>query len=187
MQQMLHKTSPTAYQWLLFCPNLPANPSSPRVTVWRRMRSAGAASLDNGLWLLPESDAAASLINEMQAYVTAQGGTSKTFRAQSFDPQTEEDILLRFQQDRAAEYTELQEQCAVFLAEIEKEMHRGKYSFAEFEENEADLLKLESWLAKIQQRDFQGGSLADTAAKLLEQCRQLLQLFSREVINRELP
>ena len=31
------------------------------------------------------------------------------------------------------------------------------------------------------------GSLADTAAKLLEQCRQLLQLFSREVINRELP
>ncbi len=27
------------YQWLLFCPQLPATPSSPRVMVWRKMLS----------------------------------------------------------------------------------------------------------------------------------------------------
>ncbi len=41
------------YKWLLFCPQLPATPSSPRVMVWRRMRSAGSVGLDNGLWILP--------------------------------------------------------------------------------------------------------------------------------------
>ena len=66
-----------AFQWLLFCPQLPATPSSPRVMVWRRMRSAGSLGLDNGLWILPYNDGAEKFVQEMKAYVESRGASAR--------------------------------------------------------------------------------------------------------------
>jgi len=173
------------YKWLLFCVQLPATPSSPRVTIWRRMRSAGSLGLDNGLWLLPHTDPAEEFIREMKDYVAGQGGTSKTFLSNSFDEETENQITQRFLQDREEEYVELKEQCADFLAELEKETQRKNFSFAEYEENEQDLNKLESWFEKVKQRDFIGGEHTQEIAAWLEKCREALQSFSAEVFAHE--
>ncbi len=102
------------YKWLLFCPQLPATPSSPRVMVWRRMRSAGSLGLDNGLWVMPYTEASEAFLKEIKAYIADQGGTSKTFLANALDEVTEVEIQERFCQDRAEEYAELQEQCVDF-------------------------------------------------------------------------
>ena len=173
------------YQWLLFCPQLPATPSSPRVMIWRRMRTAGSLGLDNGLWILPYTETSEKLLQEMKIYIENQGGTSKTFLANAFDEPTEAEILQRFSQDRAEEYGELKEQCLDFLAEIEKEIGRKNFSFAEYEENEQDLNKLENWFLKVKQRDFLAGNQAEQALEWLEKCRQALQHFATEIFTHE--
>ena len=89
----------------------------------------------------------------------------------------------RFQSDRSEEYDEFIERSEEFLAEIDKETKKQKFTFAELEENEQDLQRLTNWLEKIQKRDFIGGEKANLASTIIEQCRTVFEDFSTTVYN----
>lgn len=171
--------------WLLFLSQLPTHPSSLRVNVWRKLRAAGALGLQNGVWLLPDRPEQTQFLADLLDTVQKQGASGQIFSVAPFTEAIEQDILARFHADRDEEYLEFLEQGQEFLAEIEKETRRQKFTFAELEEIEQFLQRLENWLEKIQKRDFSGGGKAQQAIDLLEKCRLDFETFSTEVYNRQ--
>jgi hypothetical protein len=171
--------------WLVFFPQTPATPSSLRVLVWRRLQQSGAINLQSGAWMLPhtseQKQALLTLLTEMEQ----QGGSGFFLEARAPTEAIEAGLIERFQQERTKEYQEFGDRCQEFLAEIEKETHVHKFTFAELEENEQDLLKLTRWLRKIQSRDFFPSSRSREAVARLAQCRQTLQTFTTVVYEQE--
>jgi len=168
-------------EWLIFLSQLPATPSSLRVGVWRKLRAAGAVGLQNGVWLLPRREEHERFMERLLLHVTEQGASGQVFVVQAFNPATQQDVLARFQADRNEDYAEFLEQSEVVMAEIRKETGRGKFSFAELEENEQNLQRLTRWLARIRERDFFEAEKRQAALAALEDCRQALQAFAVQV------
>jgi hypothetical protein len=167
--------------WLLFLAQLPSRPSSARVALWRRLRAAGATTMVNGAWVLPETDSHATFFEQLREVILGQGGTAFILNIPDSAPEVDEAIVQRFQGDRAREYDEFTERCTAFLDEISKETHAGKYTFAEMEEGEQDLEKLARWLTKIRVRDFFPDEHRQQSATMLARCRSVLDGFSQAV------
>ncbi len=168
-------------QWLLFTPQTPAAPSSLRVTVWRRLQSAGAVSVQQGVWMLPFAPLHEQSLRELLKDLQAHGGNGLLFVATPCDAEAETQIVTRFQEERAKDYTEFASRCQEFFQEIEKETAAENFSFAELEEIEEDLAKLTSWFRKIQGRDFFPGTRSEETTALLVRCRHLLDTFTHTV------
>ena len=171
--------------WLLFLSQLPTHPSSLRVAVWRKLRAAGALGLQNGVWILPNRPEQMRFLEELLATIQSQGASGQIFTVAALGDAVEQDILARFKLDRDEEYAEFNERSLEFVAEIEKETGKQKFTFAELEENEQDLQRLTTWLEKIQKRDFTGGASALKAAAALETCRDRFETFSGAVYRRQ--
>jgi hypothetical protein len=178
-------TDETLTGWLVFLSQLPSSPSSPRVTLWRRLRTAGATGMLNGSWVLPHTPAHEQFFEQLQQMVLENGGSGFVLAVPESSPEMDEAIVQRFRVDRDREYNEFVERCEAFLAEIGKESRAGKFTFAELEETEQDLKKLARWLAKIQKRDFFPDDRWSQATELVERCRGALARFSTAVYEAE--
>ena len=169
------------YEWLVFAPQTPTAPSSLRVTIWRRLQHAGAVGVQQGLWMLPKTEEHEQVFTELLREIQAQGGSGFLLKASALDTQGAEQIILRFQEERARNYTEFAGRCQDFFQEIAKETQAGNLTFAELEEIEEDFAKLASWLRKIKLRDFFPGEASKDATQQLAQCREHLDTFTYAV------
>ena len=172
-------------EWLLFMAQLPAEPSSARVAMWRRLKSAGATSLLTGTWVLPAGEAHAAMLGQLADTVRGQGGSAALFSGRQIDGATSEEVVARFRADRAREYDEFATRSDGLLAEIAKETAASKFSFAELEEIEDDLEKLTVWLAKIEARDFFPDDRRSDAMASLETCRAAVHEFAQTTYDRD--
>lgn len=167
--------------WLLVMPSVPSSPSSLRVTVWRRMRGAGALSLHGGVWLLPHQPEQEKLARDVLAQVRAAGGEVVLLASDLLDGISAEAVRDRFRQERNQEYREVMEGCGEFLAEIEKETAVEKFTYPELEEIEDMLARLQLWFRKIRARDFFGAPGADDAQQQLDVCAEALEGYAARV------
>lgn len=165
--------------WFVLVYKLPPEPTRYRASVWRKLRAAGAIYLQNGVAVLPVDPGSERVMRGLLQEIREAGGTTHLFQG----PLTGEHEMLveAFNAARDAEYSEVLDRCRDFHAELEKERAAGKFTFAELEENEDELAKLEAWLGKINGRDRFGAPLASEVKQAISGCQADLEAFAASV------
>src|SRR5919202_3221122 len=113
------------------------------------MRAAGAAALQQGVWVLPQTPEHEQFLRDVLREAQQQGGNGILLVATPLDADQTAEVVARFRADRDQECVEFGVQCREFLAEIAQETAARNLTFAALEENEHDLQKLHTWLTKI--------------------------------------
>ncbi|NKJ08271.1 Chromate resistance protein ChrB [Rhizobium sp. SG741] len=126
----------------------------------------GAVYLQYGVCLLPKTDDHVRRLKMLENDVSKMGGESVILETIALD-RAQEDKVSRFKADRDDRYREFLGRCADFEAEIAKEIAINKFTYAELEEEDTDLRKLQGWLEKIKKLDFYGATLAAEASERL--------------------
>jgi len=187
MQQVLHDIGVVdePHSWLLIAYNTPKQPSTARVTAWRRLHRLGALYIGPSTCLLPAVLADDHALATVAEGITAAGGGIDTFHVEAFAPETHDGLLQRFNADRDAEYAEVVDRAQALVAELDREAERGKFNFAEVEENDADLAKLRRWLEAIAGRDrYDAGGRAG-AEQAVAEADRALQVFTERSADAE--
>lgn len=166
-------------EWLVLVYKLPSEPSRYRASVWRKLRSAGAVYLQSGVATLPDDHGGERTMRGVVREIREVKGTAHLFRSSSVGDRGE--LEGAFDEARDAEYREVLGRCRDLHAELEKERGAGNLTFAELEENEEDLAKLEAWVGKIRARDRFGAPLSGEVERELKACREDLEAFAASV------
>ncbi len=172
-----------ALSWLLLTYKVPPEPAAKRIALWRRLKGMGAIYLQNGVCLLPRTDDHIRRLKMLENDVFEMGGESVILETVALDRGQEDKVVARFKADRDEQYREFLGRCVDFEAEIAKEIAIKKFTYAELEEEDTDLKKLQGWLAKIKKLDFYGALLAEEAAERLRACEALLDGYAQRVFD----
>lgn len=169
--------------WLLLTYKVPPEPAAKRIALWRRLKGMGAVYLQNGVCLLPKTDDHIRRLKMIENDILEMAGESVILETVALDRAQEDKVVQRFRADRDDQYREFLGRCADFEAEIAKEVAINKFTYAELDEEDADLRKLQGWLEKIRKLDFYEAPLAEEASERLRACEVLLDSYARRVFD----
>ena len=93
--------------WVMLAYRVPREPSTPRIAVWRKLRSLGVAQVGDGLVALPEDARTREQLEWVAADVDAAGGSAILWRAEMLSTRDEQQLIEQLQQARAEEYRAL--------------------------------------------------------------------------------
>jgi hypothetical protein len=173
-------------RWLLVTLTTGAS-ATLRVYAWRRLRGLGALYLQNAVCLLPERPETVTAVRRLLDRVRRDGGSGQALATLLADADEERAIIERFRAERADEYVEICSRTPAVLEEINMERARGRATYTEVEESEADVDRLRAWLARVQARDYFGADGAAEAQAAVERCVAALAEFESDALARELP
>src|ERR1700760_3053465 len=173
----------TMVLWLLLTYKVPAEPAKRRIALWRRLKGMGAVYLQNGVCLLPKTDDHVRQLKMIANEVADMAGDAVILETVALDQGQEAKVLGRFKDDRDEQYREFIDKCQDFKGEVAKEVTASHFTYAELEENDVDLKKLQSWLLKIRRLDFYQANLAAEAQILLDECEAVLEAYAQRVFD----
>ncbi|MGX4694325.1 Chromate resistance protein ChrB [Streptomyces sp. JNUCC 63] len=171
--------------WLLVAVSTAGGTDSLRVHVWRRLRGLGAVYVQQSVCLLPDRPPVAGVVRKLVDKVRAEGGTARCLHVRLSDPVERGELIGEFRQAVTVEYGEVLERLPAFFTEIDTETTRGRTTFAEVEESEADLARYEAWVAKIAARDYFAAPIGAEVRAELARARQAMKAFEAAALAAE--
>jgi len=119
--------------WVLLAYRLPREPSTPRITLWRKLRKLGAVQVVDGLVALPASPRTREQFDWLAEEVIESGGEAWTWLAQSVSVLQDEALEAQFTEAAVEDYRSLLGELAALTADavtprtfgrLRRELHR---------------------------------------------------------------
>jgi hypothetical protein len=176
-----------AEHWLVIAASAPSESSTLRVYLWRNLRGLGAHYLQPSVCLLPERPEVVRRVARLAERVRRAGGQLRLLHVRLEVSDEEEALIGAFRAERAEEYAEVRSRSPAFLEELAAERARGRLTYAEVEESEADLARLRTWLAKIEARDYFDAPGRAEAEAAVQACARALSEFAAAALAAEAP
>ena len=171
--------------WLVVSVSTAGAAASLRVQVWRKLRSLGALYLQQSACLLPATADLARDMRRLAGRVRQGGGTARVLPMAFTDPAAEQAVIAELNAARDAEYAEVLERLPDLHRELAGEQARGRLTYAEVEESEADLDRFRTWLAKIAARDYFSAPGGQAAREAVEDAAAELAAFEDAALHAE--
>jgi flagellar biosynthesis regulator FlaF len=171
-------------RWLLLLVRLPAEPSRHRVAVWRELRQAGALSVGQGTWAIPQVEVFTQALERAVALIERGDGEAIVLEAAGRTGADAARLEALFTAARQAEWAEFLADCAKYQAELDKETRTQKFTLAELEEEEQSLERLRRWHRDLRARDLFGAPSAPAAEQRLKHCAERLEDYTAQVFHR---
>lgn len=128
-------------QWVLLTYRLPREPSTPRASVWRKLRRLGVAQLADGLVALPEDARTREQLEWIAEEVLGAGGTAMLWLARPTELADERSVAHAMSEERTREYDDLASRATTALQGTPVERRRA-------------LKSLRSELRGVRRRDY---------------------------------
>lgn len=165
--------------WHVLVYRVPSEPTRHRATVWRRLKRLGAVYLQNSVAALPASHDSERALRALRHEITQMSGTAVLMLSTPLAG--ESTVLEIYQAARTDEYAEIVDRCTGFQSELQKEYSANHFTYAELEENEVDLTKLQNWLQTVTDRDNFGAPGRDGAQASVAECAEALEAYASRV------
>jgi hypothetical protein len=180
-----HEEHDSGAPWLLVTASSAGASDSLRVAIWRKLRSLGALYLQQSVCVLPARPDVEREIRRLVGRVRANGGAARVLRIAFEDGAEEAQLVAELRAARDDEYGEVLERVPAFLDELRSERDRGRATYEEVEESEADLERFRAWLGKIDRRDYFEAPRRAEAHAAVARCARALEAFESEAFARE--
>ncbi|MBC2904795.1 Chromate resistance protein ChrB [Streptomyces cupreus] len=129
-------------QWVLLSYRLPREPSTPRITVWRKLKRLGVAQISDGLVALPADARTREQLEWIAEEITDFGGNATLWIAHPAAIAEERRLAQAMADARAAEYEALRAQA--------EEAARDQPD----DERQRTVRRLRAELRRVQRRDY---------------------------------
>ncbi len=170
-------------RWLLLLVRLPTEPSRHRVAVWRELRRAGALSVGQGVWAVPQVEVFTQALDRAVALVERGDGEAIVLEATGRADADAGRLESLFTEAREAEWVEFLADCAKYESELDREIATAKFNLAELEEEEQSLERLRRWHRDLRGRDLFGAPSAAAAEQRLKHCAERLEDYTDRVFH----
>jgi hypothetical protein len=109
---------------VLLCYRLPREPSTPRITVWRKLKRLGVAQLSDGLVTLPADARTREQLEWIADEIIESGGEASIWLAHATSADQARQVATRMAAARAGEYAAVTAEAAIASAAGDRERRR---------------------------------------------------------------